>query len=186
MRRSFYVFPSHLALELVLPAIFLSLVAVTYFVEVSGVCGAPDLTHPALYPEDQSTLCTVMLSSAATSLSLYFWCHICNSFFFLFTSSFYFCAESSTNKKSGVTKWKTGVERGEKKKATLNVFLTLIGTHTEAVKAINKTIQLERWVWVLPTTVRSAWSACESWSRKWIVISCYGHKRLPYRFGLGL
>lgn len=107
----FYVFSSHLALEFVLLAIFLSLVAVTYFIEVSGVWGAPDLTHPALYPEDQSTLCTVILSSAATSPSLFMMPYL--QLFF----PFYFCAESYTNKKREVAKRKTGV-KGPKKKTT--------------------------------------------------------------------
>lgn len=67
-----------------------------------------------------------------------------------------------------------------------NLFAALIGSLTTAVSVINMTIQLERWVLVLPTADRTLQLQCERWSRKWIVISFYGHVRLLYRFSLGL
>lgn len=51
-----------------------------------------------------------------------------------------------------------------------NLFPALIGNLTTQVRVINMTIQLERWVSVLPTADRTLQLLCESWSRKWIVI----------------
>lgn len=81
--------------------------------------------------------------------------------------------------------WRKDYRREVTDKGTLKVFFVnsnlspaLIGPLTTAVRVINKTIELERWGLVLPTTDRTLQLLCESWSRKWIVISFYGHKRL--------
>lgn len=124
-----------------------------------------------LYPEDQSTLCIVALSGPRHPpqfLMLYLQnLHSCS------------CVKSSANKLKGPQR--EAAVKGTLKMGffvNLNLFPTLIGTLTAAVGVINKTIQLERWVLALPTTDRTVALPCESWSRKWIVISFYDHKRL--------
>lgn len=124
------------------------------------------LTHPRR--SKHTVHCSTFMS--LTSL-LIFWCCVNNNFF----KPLFLCsAESSADgKKRPVAKeWSQG------EGANLNLFPALIGTLTTAVNVINKTIQLERWVLVLPSTAWTVQLLCESWSRKWIVISFFGHERL--------
>lgn len=134
-------------------------------------CRSPNLTHLPLHPEDQSTLCIVALSGLrhpSPFLMLYLQ---------LFLTTRILTFESKV--------WRKDYRREVTDKRTRKVFFVnsnlspaLIGTLATAVRVINKTIELERWGLVLPTTDRALQLPCESWSRKWIVISFYGHKRL--------
>lgn len=124
-----------------------------------------------LYPEDQSTLCIVALSGPRHP----------SQFLMLYLQNLHSCSwvKRSANKQKGPQR--EAAVKGTLKMGffvNLNLFPTLIGTLTAAVGVINKTIQLERWVLALPTTDRTVPLLCESWSRKWIVISFYDHKRL--------
>lgn len=175
---------NHLSFKCLFPPLVQAFVAgaafipvpVTYIIflltKLFKVFRSGNLTHLLLKPGDQGTLCIV-----ATSILI---------FDYVFTTTspktcvLTLDLKESVNTKTTKEKW---LLKGRENDFLVkyDLFSFLIGPLASAVWMINSTIQLKRWVLVLPTTDRIQELLrllCESWSRKWIGISFNGHERL--------